>query len=88
MIQTSNQEKHIVKSDSGKRRIIEVITILVALIVTFYAGYSLGSDSGIDDKVKTDVQHTPITTSFSNPNYSTSTSRELKKDAPVIAFPN
>ncbi len=85
----SHHEEDVQRADLLRRRhVIEIITVLVALIVTFYAGYSLGHDHGADDKIKTNPQHTSITPPSLKTFYSTSTLKKLINNAPAVAIPN
>ncbi len=61
MIKTLTPEKTIL----NRRTLTEVSIVLLALAITFYAGYTLGQDKGVDDK--------PSTTKTTQQNSSTST---------------
>lgn len=75
-------------SELHHRHIIEIITVFVALVMTFYAGYSLGHDHGADDKVKINSQQTSTVSPAPRVLYSTSTLKELINNAPAVAVPN
>ncbi len=89
MIAPPNEKENALEIELRRRHIIEIIIVLIALTVTFYAGYSLGHDHGADDKIKTNIQYAQPTTS-QTPNiiYSTSTLKKLINNAPAVATPN
>lgn len=89
MITPPNQEENMQDMALHRRHIIEIIIVLVALVVTFYAGYSLGHDHGADDQTKIGPSpSTPIVPSHPAVLDSTSTPTDLINHAPATAIPN
>ncbi len=59
MIKTLIPEKTIF----NRRTLTEVSVVILALAITFYAGYTLGQDKGIDDRpstIKTTKQNSTV----------------------------